>query len=104
MSVMIGKEFEPEEHWKKLKLIHQPIWVPNSIYLPMKMINQHKNDLLGSDSSSYTFRAFHTSRNWFRGLVGYGICLTRRTSPVRSWAKSVFFSNLTKETKRQHGP
>ena len=25
---------------------------------------------------------------WFRGLVGYGICLTRRTSPVRSWAKS----------------
>ena len=30
------------------------------------------------------------ARNWFRGLVGYGICLTRRTSPVRSWAKSVF--------------
>ena len=27
----------------------------------------------------------------FRGLVGYGICLTRRTSPVRSWAKSVAF-------------
>ncbi|CUM50730.1 unnamed protein product [Debaryomyces tyrocola] len=27
----------------------------------------------------------------FRGLVGYGICLTRRTSPVRSWAKSSFF-------------
>ena len=31
-----------------------------------------------------------SARNWFRGLVGYGICLTRRTSPVRSWAKSVF--------------
>lgn len=88
MLVMIGKDFEPEEHWKKLILIHQPIWVPNSIHLPMKMINQHKNDLLGSDSSSYTFRAFYTPRNWFRGLVGYGICLTRRTSPVRSWAKS----------------
>ena len=29
----------------------------------------------------------------FRGLVGYGICLTRRTSPVRSWAKSFNFSN-----------
>lgn len=28
---------------------------------------------------------------WFRGLVGYGICLTRRTSPVRSWAKSFNF-------------
>ena len=28
---------------------------------------------------------------WFRGLVGYGICLTRRTSPVRSWAKSFIF-------------
>ena len=30
------------------------------------------------------------SKTWFRGLVGYGICLTRRTSPVRSWAKSFF--------------
>ena len=30
--------------------------------------------------------------NWFDGLVGYGICLTRRTSPVRSWVESnVFF-------------
>ena len=28
---------------------------------------------------------------WFRGLVGHGICLTRRTSPVRSWAKSFFY-------------
>ncbi|CUM51355.1 unnamed protein product [Debaryomyces tyrocola] len=35
-----------------------------------------------------------SSKNWFRGLVGYGICLTRRTSPVRSWAKSFFFSFL----------
>ena len=33
---------------------------------------------------------------WFRGLVGYGICLTRRTSPVRSWAKS-FFSLKTRK-------
>ncbi|KAG7743479.1 hypothetical protein KL932_002220 [Ogataea haglerorum] len=28
--------------------------------------------------------------NWLRGLVGYGICLTRRGSPVRSWARSYF--------------
>jgi len=33
----------------------------------------------------------NNSSKWFRGLVGYGICLTRRTSPVRSWAKSLFF-------------
>ena len=33
----------------------------------------------------------HLSTNWFRGLVGYGICLTRITSPVRSWAESIIF-------------
>ena len=33
---------------------------------------------------------------WFRGLVGHGICLTRRTSPVRSWAKSLTFLNLSR--------
>ena len=37
-----------------------------------------------------TRKVFKTRNYWFRGLVGYGICLTRRTSPVRSWAKSYF--------------
>ena len=35
--------------------------------------------------------AFFDISKWFRGLVGYGICLTRITSPVRSWAESTFF-------------
>ena len=34
--------------------------------------------------------AFFDISKWFRGLVGYGICLTRITSPVRSWAESIF--------------
>ena len=31
-----------------------------------------------------------TNMKWFDGLVGHGICLTRRTSPVRSWVESIF--------------
>ena len=55
------------------------------------MLNTHNvpSSILGEIISSFL---------WFRGLVGYGICLTRITSPVRSWAESFFF--LGWKTKR----
>ena len=45
----------------------------------------------------FFFQIFKKIR--FRGLVGYGICLTRRTSPVRSWAKSNFLFSIRRHLR-----
>lgn len=35
----------------------------------------------------------------FRSLVGYGVCFTRRRSPVRSWAEPFFWNLLRHDTR-----
>lgn len=49
------------------------------------------------DLDVYNHYNYENVKKRFRSLVGYGVCFTRRRSPVRSWAEP-FFCNLS-----QHG-
>ena len=61
-----------------------------SLETPRINLNYCGTDLLILDILLEYSACWNTTK-WFCGLVGYGICLTRRTSPVRSWAESFFF-------------